>query len=104
MKKVIDGRIYDTQTAELLCDVSPGGFSRSDFKWEDTALYRTKSGAFFLAGEGGAASRWRKRYGDSGWAPGDGIELIGASEAKRVVEEHCSTERYIELFGEPEEG
>lgn len=48
MKRVINGKRYDTETAEKICDFgSDGNTSRSDFNWHDSALYRTKMGPGF---------------------------------------------------------
>jgi hypothetical protein len=104
MRKVVNGRVYDTDTAELICDISPSGYSRSDFKWEDTALYRSPKGQFFLAGEGGALSRWRTPTGQNSWTGGDGLKLVEEDEAKLIAQEHLSVSKYSEIFGEPEEG
>ena len=60
MREVINGKVYDTKTAQQVCDITPLGLvnGRRDFTWEDTRLYRTAKGAFFIAGEGGPRSRW----------------------------------------------
>jgi hypothetical protein len=104
MRKVIDGRIYNTETAQFVCDISPGGYSQSDFEWEDTALYQTRRGAFFIAGRGNARSRWAVRVGQNGWGSGSGVELQTEEEAKRLVERHAKPDVFVEVFGEPEEG
>lgn len=51
MKKIIDGKRYDTETAELIHKWRSS--SSSDFKSCTEMLYRTKSGAWFLYGQGG---------------------------------------------------
>jgi hypothetical protein len=57
MKAIINGRIYNTDTADVVWDVSYG-WSGSDLDWHETVLYRTKKGTFFLAGKGGPRSMW----------------------------------------------
>lgn len=80
MKKVIDGKTYNTETATMIAgDNSPYGVT--DFAWEDTALYKTAKGAFFIAGEGNAASRWSTSLGNGGRGPGKGIETLTPAEA-----------------------
>ena len=52
MKDLIDGKIYDTDTAEIIKDVE-------DCSWQNTGrliLYKTKKGNFFSV---------RKNFGDS---------------------------------------
>jgi hypothetical protein len=34
----IDGKVYDTETATEVCDMSPRGIYRGDFKYENTWL------------------------------------------------------------------
>lgn len=88
MKAIIDGKRYNTDTATRVCDCSPAGFYRSDFRWEDTNLYRTPKGNWFLAGKGNALSRWATSYGQSGHGPGSGIRPVSASEARELLERH----------------
>lgn len=85
MKRVIDGKLYDTDTAELVCELEcPVAYG--SFGWHDTALYRTKRGRFFLAGRGGARSMWRRQVDSSAWGPGEGIRVIDADEARSHME------------------
>jgi hypothetical protein len=99
MRKIINGKSYDTETADFICDISGygGTLSHSDFRFEDTDLYRTQKGAWFIAGKGGALSRWGKPYGNNGHIGGDGIRLVTEDEAKTLVEEFVSDE-YDEYF------
>jgi hypothetical protein len=79
MKKIINGKIYNTDTATRIgnfaSDCGPG-----DFRYEDTDLYITKKGAFFIRGEGGALSRWSEPCGN-GQCGGSGIEAMTTAEA-----------------------
>ena len=79
MKKIINGKIYNTDTATRI-----GGdvhSNRSDFRYEDTDLYRTPKGAFFLQGEGGPYSRWSRPCGSNGQMGGHGIQALTLIEA-----------------------
>jgi DNA polymerase III sliding clamp (beta) subunit (PCNA family) len=60
MKKVINGKLYDTETAELIGTGGSNGRSRTDFQWCDESLYKTKNGRFFLAGYGGPMTRYSR--------------------------------------------
>jgi hypothetical protein len=87
IRRVIGGRAYDTETAQfvhVLCN--NGGHVALDFHAEYTALYRTRRGAFFVAGESGACGRW-KHFRNGGYGPGCGIEVIGDIEARRLLEQ-----------------
>jgi hypothetical protein len=100
MRRIINQKVYDTETADLVCDVSGNGanFSQSDFDFDDTSLYRTKKGEWFVAGEGGASSRWGKPYGRNSYTGGAGVRTVTEDEAKALVEEFASDdyENYFE--------
>lgn len=87
MYRVVNRRIYETGSAELVATVARSG---GDWTYEFTQLFRTKRGRFFLAGEGGASSRWRQnaRVGD-GWVEGDGILPLSDEDALVLVERHA---------------
>ncbi len=78
MKKIIDGKVYNTETAERIANE---GKSLHNFYSTSEALYRTKNGAWFIHGKssaGGAYSRW------SGNSCGFGEDII-ALERKEVL-------------------
>ncbi len=55
MKAIIEGKRYDTDTAELLHSWD-NGRPASDFRERSKQLYRTPQGRFFLYHEGGPMS------------------------------------------------
>jgi hypothetical protein len=99
MRKVIDGKVYDTETADLVCDISGygGTLSQSDFRHDNTNLYRTKKGAWFIVGEGGAMSQWSEPCGSNSYIGGSGMRVVSEDEAKAFVAEFASDE-YDEYF------
>ena len=101
MKKIIDGRTYNTETATLLCSYEYSYVS--SFDWYTEALYRTRKGAYFIYGEGHANSPYATQYDLHEWGPGDGWRVLTEEEAREYIEEKGSTAEYIEAFGEPEE-
>lgn len=62
MKKVIDGKMYNTETAEMLAEYW-NGLGNSDYYHFNEGLFRTKKGNYFLYGEGGPASKWASKSG-----------------------------------------
>jgi len=104
MRKVIDGKVYDTKTADFVCDISPPGSNRGDFRFEDTGLYKSPKGTFFIAGEGGPLSRWAQAEGQNGRRSGEGLQLLEIEAAKVLCQQHGSVEDFTEAFGEPEPG
>jgi hypothetical protein len=85
MKRIINGRVYDTDTATRIGN-NESSCGRSDFQYEDTDLWRTKKGAFFVAGEGGPLSRWARPSGSNGTFGGSGIEALTTVEALEWAE------------------
>jgi hypothetical protein len=63
MRKVIDGKLYDTEKAKAVCSWS-NGYYGDDFHRCNETLYRTDKGNWFLHGEGGALSIYGKQTGD----------------------------------------
>jgi hypothetical protein len=99
VKKIIDGKRYNTSTATFVCDCSPSGFYRGDFRFEDTSLYRTPRGGWFLSGHGGPMSRWSRSAGLNSWTGGEGIQPLDADEARSYLERHGDPDDVEKFFG-----
>ena len=101
MKKIIDGVVYDTETAECIAGYNNGHFP-TDFEYFYEQLYRTKKGTYFVYGYGLARSKYGVWIGATG---GSGEEIIQMTEerAKKWAMENLEADEYIEIFGEVEE-
>lgn len=97
MKKIINGKRYDTDTAEVVHDWS-NGYYCNDFHYCEETLYKTKSGAYFLCGEGGAMSKYSRSLGNNSWGGGAGIEPLTPDEARKWLEDHDGEEALEEYF------
>ena len=86
MKKVIDGLVYNTDTAIEIASWD-NGLSTTDFNNCEETLYKTKNGKFFVYGEGGALTRWSESYGNSRYG-GKGIITLVQEEALMWCEDH----------------
>lgn len=95
MKKIIDGKRFDTDTAEFIDSYS---FGRGTFQYFSEDLYRTVKGAWFLAGEGGARSKYAVALSHSEWRGGEGITPLSEDEALAWCEVHSSAEVILEHF------
>ena len=101
MKKVINGKLYDTETAKK-CGEWDNGYYTNDFNYCSETLYLKKTGEYFLFGEGNALSSYASHSGNSsGW--GEKIIPMSYDEAQTWAEKHLDGEKYIGIFGEPEE-
>lgn len=100
MKKIINGKKYDTETARAICEHTHA--YPSDWYYVHEVLYLKKTGEYFIHGEGGACSAYHESNGKSQWGA-EKIVPISESKAQEFVEEYGSVELYEELFGEVEE-
>lgn len=87
MKKVINGKVYNTETATRIANWDNGIYG-SDFNACEETLYLTAKGTYFVHGEGGAMSRWAKPCGSNGRCGGSGIEVLSQAEALEWCEDH----------------
>ena len=98
MKAIINGKRYDTETAELIA-YWDNGRGESDHSHRCESLYRTKSGAYFLHGSGGPLTEWKRPAGDM-WTSGEGIQPLPLFEALAWCEGHASSDVLEEHFGD----
>lgn len=101
MKKIINGRRYDTETAKEL-GYYWNGLAVTDFSRIEETLYRKKTGEYFLYGEGGAMSKYAEADG-TGWCGGSRIIPLPIEDAKTWAEEHLTADEYEDIFGEASE-
>ena len=101
MRQVINGKVYDTDTAKHIGSWW-NGLGMSDSNNVRESLYQSKKGQFFLAGEGGANTCYAHSYGNTRSA-GYGINLYTPKEALDWAERHLSTDE-IEAHFTVEEG
>ena len=83
MKRIVDGLLYDTETAEEVASFSRG--HSGDFDSVSETLYKTKSGNWFVHGEGGARTRWARHHGNES-SGGEGILALSRDEALDWIE------------------
>jgi len=102
MKKIINGKRYDTDTAEF-CASYDNGMVYGDFEYYREELYRKKTGEYFLYGRGGGNSKYGEWHGSSG-GPGKAIRPMSLTEAQAWAEKNLDGEDYEEIFGVVEDG
>lgn len=98
MKKIINGKVYDTNSAKEMGSWGNGGTWR-DFNHMEETLYRKKTGEFFLHGEGGPMTKYAQASGQNSWIAGDRIMPMTFAEARKWAEEHLDGDEYEEIFG-----
>ena len=101
MKKIIDGKLYNTETATKVGYWDNNQYG--SFNWCMEILYKKKTGEFFLYGEGGALSPYTKSCGQNCWSGSEEIIPYTEAEAKEWAERCLDADDYIAIFGEVEE-
>ena len=103
MKKIIKGKLYDTDTAKKLA-VWSNEYYPNDFNFCQERLYRKRTGEYFLQGEGGAMSQYGEAAYGGGWTYGFEIIPLTYENARAWAEEKLDADEYAEIFGMPDEG
>lgn len=87
MIMIIDGKRYDTETADCVYAWSNNHFV-SDLGHRSKSLYRTKSGAWFLHHEGGAMSDMAVSVGSNEYGGSEKIEPVSEDDAFGFLQRH----------------
>lgn len=103
MKKIIDGKTYDTEKSENLAEMSSNG-GPGDFRYYEETLYRTQRGRYFVYGIGGPMTKYAQSTGQNSWSGGSRIDPISESEARKWCEENLDGDEYEKIFTPREEG
>lgn len=99
MKKIINGKKYDTETAKWIGGRTNGLYS-NDLYYFSEDLYQKRTGELFLYGEGGPGSKYSSPCG-AGWTCGDEVIIpFSLKEAKKWGEKYLNVDVYESLFGE----
>jgi hypothetical protein len=96
MKKIIDGKRYDTATADVIA-INSFGYS-GDFRHFKESLYRTKRGTWFLAGYGGPMTKYARQVDTNATSGGENIFPLSPDEAREWLENVGDTAAIEEHF------
>lgn len=99
MKKVINGKVYNTDTAKKVGNWHNNHYP-GDFDWVAEELYQKRTGEFFLEGEGGPRTRYAVSEGQNSWRSGAKIIPLTWKAARAWAEEKLSADEYESIFGE----
>lgn len=91
MKKVINGKVYNTETATEI-DTYSNSYYTSDFNYFSETLYKTKKGNYFIHGVGNASSKYSCSVGNNGRGGSSEIIPLSESEAMNWLEENGDPE------------
>lgn len=100
MKKILNGKLYDTDTAT---EIGSWTYSHpGDFNYIKETLYRKQTGEFFLYACGGANTQYSKELSYNEWCSGSAFIREGERDfdPREWVETYLDADTYISLFGE----
>lgn len=100
MKKVINGKLYDTETAREVGSAQGGGQSFRDFHFWRETLYCKRTGEYFLHGEGGPLTQYAEWIDNHARTGGERIVPMDYNAAREWAEKNMDTDDYEEEFGE----
>ena len=86
MLKIIDGKRYNTETAEQVLFHNNGKY-QNDFGYRSTTLFRTNNGAWFIRHYGGPFTDMATSAGNGlGW--GEELEPVSDDAAFKFLQSH----------------
>nr|WP_288640791.1 hypothetical protein [uncultured Anaerobutyricum sp.] len=100
-KKIINGKMYNTETTQVI-GTWDNGYLRGDFSFEEQTLHKKKTGEYFVYAYGGARSSYGNCYGGRDCS-GEKFIPMSVEQAQQWSEEYLDVDKYIEIWGEPEE-
>lgn len=101
MKEIIDGQLFDTDADDVQTIVTYTPVAdRGDFNFLREELCKTASGQYFIAGEGGPMTDYRKRVGSGEYAGSSEIRPVSEDEAFRWMQSNgIDAETILDEFG-----
>lgn len=97
MKKIINGRRYDTDTAEFI-GAGSSDYAVNDFNYFKEDLYLKKTGEYFIHGMGNAGSKYAESTGYNTHKGSERLIPLTEDEAKSWVEKYLDADEYEKLF------
>lgn len=95
MKKIIKGKIYDTDTARHIGWWENG---QGNLDYIQETLYCKRTGEYFLHGDGGPRTKYSKMQGTNSWSSGEMIIPLTYDTAREWAENHLSEDDYLKEF------
>ncbi len=99
MKKIIKGKLYDTEKAALLHEWSNTANVR-DFSHFTENLYKTAKGSYFLHGQGGPASPYAVKVDTNSYSGGEAITPMAETEVVKWLEDNEGDEVILNSFAD----
>lgn len=101
MKKIINGKVYDTEKAQLIAESHHDNIKDADGKSLKQWFYRKKTGEFFVHAEGSVIEL--QNIFQDGYKPNAGIYPLTYEQAQKWAERELSADQWESIFGDPED-
>ncbi len=102
MRKIINGKRYNTESAKFI------GYTQyshpGDFAYWRVELYQKITGEFFIYGEGGPMSSYARTTGQNETSGSEEIRPLTLQEARKWAEKYLDGDVVEETFGIIEKG
>lgn len=102
MKKIIDGKKYDTDTATEIGEWE-NMYDPRNFDYIQQVLYRKRTGEYFLYEYGNANTRYAKKVGSNSWQGASYLTPVSYETAQKWAEDHLTADEFEAEFGEVDE-
>lgn len=103
MKKIINGKKYNTETAKMVANWD-NGYAVNNKRYMETVLYLKRTGEYFLHEKGNAGSGVaRYLYDYNAFVPGEMISPITKNEAQKLAADNLDVDKFEKIFGEVQE-
>ena len=99
MKKIIEGKRYDTDTATLIASYN-NGLGGGDFNHVYEKMYITRKGQWFMEYKGGPLSKYANSCGTTTYGDND-LTLMSSDEAYEWLNQHqkcCKFDLILERY------
>ena len=97
MKSVINGIRYNTEKSTEIGSAS-NGYTTDMHYWTETLYKAPRSGRFFIAGEGGAMSRYSRQTSQNEWGSGHRIVPMSPGQAQEWCEQYLDNDEWSKYF------
>lgn len=101
MKKIINGKVYDTDKAAFIARADHDNIKDATGATCKQALYRKKTGEFFVHLEGTSITLHNIFQHD--YRQGRGIYPLTYDQAAKWAEDELTAEKWEDIFGDPED-
>lgn len=98
MKKIIKGKVYDSNTAAFIARKS-NGLEKNDLRWLEESLYRKRTGEYFLHGKGGGLT-YCAAPAVGGYTNDEKIVPLSYEGAQKWAKNNMNADDYLKVFEE----